>query len=1025
MRVNHKKGLAIALGCMAAATLSVSLLAMKDGGQVRAEDYVLSPSAEIKSEYALDTTFTVPSASFEKDGQTYAADYTYLVYPDQQAKGGDEFLLDQAGEYRLVYSANIGGKKVSEEKTFFAADVLYEVGNEASYVEYNDALALSRGTQSGIKVGLVSGDTFTYNKPINLNEVGDNALFRFYPYNCTQVFGDPAPDGLSLQAQFYYIRLVDCYDPTNYMTIKFRWYGQSAMYIQAGMSNQPNVGVSPGDTLKNPGSEKYVNIDGEQHLAYYDIRYGRYTLRRADGDGMRLYFDNETKRLYVQNSGSKDKLLITDFDNSDIYGDKAYGGFTTGEVYLTVTASTYLNGATHANFELANVAGEALENKELYVDKNAPVASIDKYDGDVIYVAKNQPFNVFEATYADVNGVRDSKVSAYYGYGTPTQTEVSVANGKFIPTREGMYTLVYTAHDAFGAESKTLASVYCVECTDDKAVQFSVDKLTKVSAGGTVALPIPTVESINKGAFYKAYYVHKESGERTEITGEDFLPVRLGTHELTYVYGDAYLEYTYSYDFTVSASNNVIFGEINTPKYLMQGFKYTLEDVIATTFGGKKETYSAASVYVAEDGGAYSAKAIDPKGYTVNAHESVRFKYVKNGVSVESEEIPVINVKSGDDVLVEKYFVGDVTKTADLSKGVMLRANATSGDSSVDFINDLTVSNFVFAFDVPADAAAFSGLKLTFTDYYDRTKVKEVSLLKNGSGTKLVCGDSFVEMDKAFAGNNFRLEINGRQMVDGSNGVTFVNDFTFERVFLTVTFLDIEGTAGIDVGEINGQTMSNVAWDVFEPVILFNNPDTGYATFGATATVHKAIGADVLSPYYEANLTVSVTAPNGSYVKAKDGTLLSGKALANKSYEITLNQYGRYSITYCYEDQAENYVELVDYYVVLDDKAPVLKLTDVKANSTVTATLGDEITVSGVSVSDNIDSAEEISVWILAVSPDHESKYLGNGTFTADKAGIWTIKYMCMDVEGNYSLAQYYIEVAEVEDVTPDEGVNE
>ncbi len=1016
MRAKHKKRLAIGLGCMATAALSISLLTAKDGGQVFAEGYVLQPETEIKAEYALDSTFTVPSASFEKDGQTYEADYVYLVYPDSQAKSGDEFLLSQVGQYSLVYSAMINGEKVVSEKNFVAAEPLYVVENAASYVEYQDELAGSRGAYSGVKVGIVSGDTFTYNKPINLNEVGDEALFRFYPYNCTQVFGDPAPDGYLLQNERYYIRLVDAYDPTNYLTIYMRWYGQGAMYVQAGMSNQPTVGLEIGTPapkpIANPGSEKHVYIDGQGYRAFYEIRYGTYALRRGDGDGMRFYFDKETKQLFVQDTGSKNKLLITDLDNTDIYGDKLYGGFTTGEVYLTVTTSNYLNGATVANFELADIAGQTLENKEFYVDENAPVATIDKYDGDVIYVAKNQPFEAFKANYADINGIKESKIAAYYAYGTPTQTEVSIVNGKFTPTREGMYTLVYTASDMFGMESTTLARVYCVECEDNEAVKFSVEKLTNVPAGGATALPVPTVESINKGEFYKAHYVHKASGEITEITGEDFTPVRLGAHELVYTYGDAYLQYTYSYEFNVVSSNNIVFGEAVVPKYLIKGFKYTLEDVIATTFEGAKEEYVAASVYAKADGGEYSATAIDSKGYLVEANSTVRFKFVKGDYSVESVEIPVIDVKKGGELAVENYFVGDFTKSSHETQGVLLRANANSGDAAVDFANDITFSNFVFAFDVPAEASAFSGLKFTFTDYYDRTNVKEVILQQNGGGSKLISGDSFVEMDKAFAGGSFRLQASRGKLFDGTDGVVFTNDFTAERMFLTVTFLTIEGTAGINVGEINGQSLSALTSDDFAPAILFNNPDTGYAKYGAMATVHKAVGADVLSPYYVANLRVNVKGPDGKFVYAKDGTLLSGESLADKAYEIELNEYGRYSITYTYEDQAGNLTKVIDFYNVVDDEAPVILLTDVAANGTVQASLYQPITVSAVAGADNVSKPEQIKVWIIVESPVRESVYLkGTNTFIADKKGVWTVKYMCVDLAGNYALTQYYVEV--------------
>ncbi len=1017
-----KKGRITALAIAAASTLAVSFFVMESKGQALAEEYVLLPAAEIQEAYAVESTFTVPSASFEKDGKQYAADNVYLVFPDNQAKYGDEFTLNQVGEYSLVYSATIDGEQVVGEKTFVAAEPLYALGNEASTVVYQDALALTEGKRGGVKVSLTSGDTFTYSKPINLYELGDTSILRFYPYNWTGLAGtdtDQTDIVKTLENQYYYIRLTDCYDSTNYMNIKFRWYAttnkdgdpDTNMYLQAGMSNQTNVGLEKGTAaIKNPGSEKHVYIDGQGYKAYYDIRYGTYMSKSGDKEGYQLHFDVDTKELFGINPGGTTNL-ITDFDNADIYGSKLYKGFTTGEVYLSITASGFLNGATAANFEISEIAGEQLTNKDFYVDENAPVTTVDKYDGGTVKVAKNQPFEVFDASYTDINGVKATKVAAYYGYGTASATEVAIVDGKFTPTREGLYTIVYTATDSFGRTSNTLAKVYSVECAGGKAVQFSVENLTSVQAGATVALPQPTVSSINSGAFYKAYYVHKESGERTEIEGEDFVPVRMGEHEMVYVYGDDYLEYTYSYTFTVSSSNNVFLGDIVAPRYLIKGYKYTLEDVMATTFTGKEE-YTTAEIYAKADDGEYSAAPIDGKGYEVTANTSVCFKYVKNGVSVESGEIPVIDVFAGETLAAEKYFVGDFTKSAHETNGIVLRANATSGDSSVDFINDISFSNFELAFDVPKEAASFKGVKLTLVDYYDASNVKEIILAQKGDGVRLSSGDAFVEYAKAFEGGNFRLKYSFGQIMEGENAIPFANDFTFERVFLTLTLLDIQGEAGLNVGDINGQSLSNLTTDDFAPSVLFNNPNTGYVKMGDRATIHKAFGADVLSPYYMANLRVSVTDPSGKFVTAIDGTLLSGESLANKDYEIELTAYGRYSITYSYEDQSGNVGTAIDFYNVVDDVAPTLTLFGVSAGEKITASLYQPIEIAAYEAKDNVSKATQIKTYVIVYAPTHENVHLKDTTsFTVDKKGVWTVKYVCVDIAGNYSFTEYYIEV--------------
>ena len=320
-----------------------------------AYDILIDEGQQVKDTYEYGSSFLVPSASFKVDGQEIPASDHYVIYPNGIIYTSDSIMLTVEGEYTIVYSTVIDGKKIEDESVKFKVyNNAWKFNYDTTTVEYNDGKTVSgkdkdgnevvglfhKPNSSGLHLSLADGDTWTYNRVIDLSDNTDiEPLLEFSPWNCSGKVTKTLEDGTVVtrevdpEATNIYVRLTDCYDPENYLNIRMHYYKLSAERYQIYTTV-----ASPGiDTigLRSSESGKIIINNVSHNIVRNSSNRGSYS-----GDGFRtargakLYYDNESK--VISFFDGQTLLYVTDLDDKNIYYNNMFKGFATGEVILSV-----------------------------------------------------------------------------------------------------------------------------------------------------------------------------------------------------------------------------------------------------------------------------------------------------------------------------------------------------------------------------------------------------------------------------------------------------------------------------------------------------------------------------------------------------------------------------------------------------------------------------------------------------------------------------------------------------------------
>ena len=146
-----------------------------------------SQSVNIAASYLRGEELTLTRAAIKVGGKNVLASDVTIKYPNgyyykaDMSANSAKYKLDQSGEYEVIYSAVSDGRKYSAKKTFTVTSELYSTQIDGSSVEYQASSAYY-GNPSGLLVTLYKNDVFTYNKIINVNDLGRTTSFiEFFP----------------------------------------------------------------------------------------------------------------------------------------------------------------------------------------------------------------------------------------------------------------------------------------------------------------------------------------------------------------------------------------------------------------------------------------------------------------------------------------------------------------------------------------------------------------------------------------------------------------------------------------------------------------------------------------------------------------------------------------------------------------------------------------------------------------------------------------------------------------------------
>ena len=956
--------------------------------------------------YVKGQTLTIPQTK-QVAGLTYSIKDAIVYSPDGKQYQENEVVLRQMGMYSVEYTLVNGSKETKQKETFSCASDLYSISGKGTY-EWK-ANEKTPNTY-GLNVKLGQGSTFVYNKIIDLNDLAptDNLVNL---YVVPEEIGKPDFYALT-------ITMTDIYDSTNKVMISGQnvsdgysngeWlyeYSQYTCYIKGGSTNQPLSGWQ-GNSLHVGNTYGYSALCSFCGLGASG--------KSMDTDRFTVSFDYQERRVL------KDGNYVIDLDNPNDFTEM-WNGFTTGEVILSISLSDA------GTIVIKDIANETLDSKTLFMDEQAPVIAVDYegYEHNIPGGMLGMPYAIFDASAKDsYSGDLDVVKKVYYDY-DGVKEDVELQGDSFTPLKVGTYTVEYSATDWCGNVS--VESFDVVVNAAGRLITASIVSSTKVTSGLTGdIIPIADIKaSGGYGALNTSIQVYDANNQVVAQRNGGFVPLSAGEYTVEYTISD-YIGQVKTLKYTVSVAlrdEPVLVDDVVLPRYVMNGKKYALPVLSGYVFENGSIVEAQADIWV-KDGG--ELRRLDGNIYvpviTANGMDvEVFYKLQRDGKeSVKSYVMKgYITTKSNGTMDMKSYFVTNGNVTATEEKDKLTYATSTSGDS-ISFINPILAEGFSLQFSL-GNMANAQALTFTLTDYENRA-LKAVAVIEKTGDTScrlVINGEKIYDLKGIYFGNTNKYYIQFNNIFsqfgisDGSSASWFSlsgeanNYFTSGKVYLDVEFTSVSGKSTLQLFNLNGQNLKQLAIDLLRPSIAVFETVVGkkYA-IGDKVSTALAVGLDVLEPY--AVTTVSVLDANGKPVTDVNGVTLQNVA-ADVSWEFEITAYGYYSVVYTVQDSSNKKGSYQYAVSAVDDIKPALTL---ECRVVETANVNDTIYIPLATGKDN--ASKEVAVGYYVITPDGVLHYVKRDlydSFKVTNAGTYIIRYTLTDEIGNMLVKDFVVTV--------------
>lgn len=1024
MNNKRRKWLSITLLCAITAITLCFGAVFAFGGltkSVKADNAVVD-TVEIADYYFSGDSFTVPAtAQINDGGKIYNGKFAGFIAPSGDVTENENIIFDVTGEYKAVYDYRKAGKLLSAQKAFKVVKRNWEVGSKDSSVEYGTVRTNEKGKNStGLIVNLAAGDTFYYNEPVDLKSDEIHEIITMFSTavkkkNNQILSTDENPLDTNLEAGIIEVKLTDCYNRKNFVTLKIeiRKAKGEGVYARTAATSQGEFGLYY-DCPPKFGKPN-VYIDGNRY-GVYNGDYGQSVTTASYYNYMKwgINAQNGNVTFYHPQGDGEQSYLINQLYNRNI-SKSVFPGFTTGEVFVSLTATENYTSST--TFEIEQIGGKRGEDliSGGYFDKTAPVIKVDDkgVKGDV-YIKLGEEFTIFNATAYDVNLSGDVRADVYYNYNTTAQSSVAVKNGKFVPLKTGRYVVEYNAKDSFGNIGRYALGVYALE-TDP--ITLTVDKVGDFVAGEAVTLPEHKITGLNGDASLKIKAIF--NGTVTEINEETrtFIPLSVGEYEIVYEYADMFKTYSYSYKVKSLKNDECSFGELPVfNRYYIKGMAYSLPEVSAYKYEGETPTKVSYKTLVSFDGGNYAET--DRAKTFISGSKTVKFKYVAENAVYESESFEIIDAGFGSLLDMSKYFKGDYLASASYSD-IEFTSRKSSGDNALEFINPLSLKNFVFEYSMDGATAAKNGYSVVLksrenynhkvsVDFSYRRNNFEVSVSGGESKVLQISRSAASVYTVAYAAENNSIKIT---VDEQTIYLSLPDGFDCDYVMFDFVFRGNSQGNKVSISRVQNQAICRDKSDDFAPQI-YGSTAAGRVEKGLKSVIGKAIVSDALSSVLKGDVLLTVTSPNGSVLTTDDGIALDG-VLADRDYNVTYSEYGNYRILYSATDSSGKYAEQPYVVKVIDAVAPVVAFDDGSDENTVQKVrLGYKYQVKKYTATDNLDSPEKLTVITIIYDERNVVAFYNVSEFTMLDAGEYTVYVYAIDSDGNYGYRSYKVVAA-------------
>lgn len=991
----------------------VFLLGFDKGKSVYAAELSVSG---IRTEYLYKDTVDIPeTATIIIDDEEYDSDSFYVILPDGNRISSSKIMLDQCGDYSIVYEKTVENKRYEATKTFSVKKKVFELTSGSNSVEYgtlNDQF-VAVGQPEGLKIGLAEGDTFVLNKPFNIYE---NNLEDLISFNCMQT--EP------VLCNFITLRLTDCYDPSIYLDIIYkrgdRYYSTN---IVAGTCGGTTVGL----VQNEQGNVKVGNLS-------YEIGSDGTTVYGNNPDNgnysnLSYYLDTTDRskiKIYVRVGDGTSNALVTEINNDKAF-QYLFPGFTDGNVFLSLRAQS-LVGVSEAPVQIAkfgDYSGKDFLTADYYNDDLKPIFQPNDFEKEY-KIAVGKEVKVPEVNVKDDYGIRGlADYYVTYEKNTSNASNISVKNGKFVPKKKGAYTIDYFAYDVYGNISELSINLYAVDAENGIT---AVRKLNdEISAGERHKFSdIVNIDSLNENILNVAVTIETPKGESIEAESfsQTFVFDEVGTYSIKYTYSDIFYggEITAEVSVVPNALPKFESDKLYTNRYYIKNAEYSLLNVKARNYTASGSEVVNTKTYVSYDGEDYIE--IDPKKFVVEGDSTIQFKTVcvsNENVYVESDVRDIVDVGySGDNAVeIAEYFVGSMPVTIEDRVPLL---TALSSDAHFEFINPLVFSQFGLGFEIPLSDGrrqSATSVTITLTDYFDEDNKYEIEISgRNGRYAAVVNGESY-SLDSDWNGVKVPIKISGGVLLIGTRNIEAVNKFTSDLCFMSVKFDGVSSGFKVKVSEICNQSLTTISTvstkvsDGAAPYVYAELPDE-VGSLGQEIIISKPYATDVLSPSSYEKLSVTVL-KSGAYgdepAKDVNGRELSGITDFESEIKLVLSDYGEYTIIYNYVDgrgNGKNTSLLYRIVTVVDIEAPVLNLEN--EGKTVNVGIGETFKPE-FTVTDNFTADEELLVYYIVKDSNENFVMITTSDIMITKAGKYTIIVYVVDEAYNSVSKSFYANV--------------
>ena len=918
----------------------------------------------LRDSYFLGETLSVEGASIVSNGKEERAE-AVLYMPGGKAVRGTSFTFGTEGAHLIRFRTETG---ISVDKNF-------EVGKEiCTFSENGGSYEI---TERGLEISLNEQNSVTVNKVIDISQAeADDAIVSL----------EIVP-AVPHKADFKKITvtLTDAENPDLYIRLLLQSSEQNpgGSYGQAGGTDQILTGYE----------KEWDRIHkNNQYGAYMPFTfYGEAGAYSTFG----FYYDKQTKEI-----SALPGYPIIDLDESRFFPNK-WKGFESDKVILSVTCSSYV--ADEAHFTVRGLMGEKIEDA-LIRDSFPPQVEIEyPEDTEYPYAEVGKQYPLFGASVKDDSGqVTQFYTYVYYNYGKLNRINVDCADGYFIPEKEGIYTIVYEAYDAYGNCGRKRIDVTAVDFVGEPQISFVQETPSSAQAGQELILPECEVTYANGATEISRQAVRGE--EIFLIEGDSFVPQEEGEYTIEYIAKD-HLGKTakLAFDLIVERADVPYFAEEPVlPRYFICGNSYPLYAIRMLDYISGKCVEKVSEISVVQDGVRTSVE--DGESVLFDKAGTAEIVYSLGGVE-KKVRIPVIDVKEGGALDMGKYFDAEGGSVSVSSKGTSIEGGE---GTAVTFINPLLAEGLTMNLSIGTQGMQEFAILLTDSENKEETLL--VTLKKNGDSSVLYIGEKKVADCKDIGFTEFsasnevsfllqggEVSVDGIAMFDIEDGT---GTFSSGLVYVRFIFVRTEGSASLLVKNLNRQPTNQVAADRIKPKISLYHDYGGERNVGDTVYLGKAGAADVLSPHV--TFTVSVMTPDGTgYVTADDGTLLKN-ADGSCEYKFTVTEYGNYKVVYEASDGTQT--GKLQYAVLVEDKqAPEIE-TSFEVRGEYKA--GSKIALPKISVKDNETSEEELSPVLYLTAPSGMNFYIDEGTdsIVLTAAGNYVLHILVSDGAGNMAM---------------------